>query len=249
VFCWTSFTRTNPKAALLSKKLSTPSDVITGKIRGSGRHQRPQTLWRSGLGAACQQSFTVIITDGYYGDLSHKPADIGNADGDNGEPYADRYSGSLADLAMYYYENDLSALPDLVPASKFDRATHQHMATYAVAFGVSGSLNPADYDDSFGHKSTGQVVSWPEVTADRSPQTIDDLWHATVNGRGKFLNANNPQELARALNDLMDAISEILIGSASSVTVNGDSLMAKSKTTRMSIRQVTETRTTNGPVM
>jgi len=128
---------------------------------------------------------------------------------------------------MYYYENDLSALPDLVPASKFDRATHQHMATYAVAFGVSGSLNPADYDDSFGHKSTGQVVSWPEVTADRSPQTIDDLWHATVNGRGKFLNANNPQELARALNDLMDAISEILIGSASSVTVNGDSLYGK----------------------
>jgi type IV pilus assembly protein PilY1 len=187
----------------------------------------PKPYGDQGPGAACQQSFTVIITDGYYSDLSHKPSDIGNADGDNGEPYADRYSGSLADLAMYYYENDLSALPNLVPASRFDRATHQHMATYAVAFGVSGSLNPADYNTSFCHKSTGEVVSWPEVTTDRSPQTIDDLWHATVNGRGKFLNANNPQELAKALNDLMEAISEILIGSASSLTVNGDFLYGK----------------------
>jgi type IV pilus assembly protein PilY1 len=196
----------------------------TGALGGSSG---PKPYGDQGPGAACQQSFAVVITDGYYTDLSHKPPDIGNADGDDGEPYADRYSGSLADLAMHYYETDLSALPDLVPASRFDRATHQHMATYAVAFGISGSLNPADYDDFLGHKRTGQMVSWPEVTADRSPQTIDDLWHATVNGRGKFLSASNPQELSSALNDLMDAISEILVGSASPVTVNADSLYGK----------------------
>jgi type IV pilus assembly protein PilY1 len=198
----------------------------TGTLGGASG---PKPYGDLGAGAACQQSFTVIITDGYYSDLSYKPLAIGNADGDNGEPYADKFSGSLADIAMYYFENDLNSLPDLVPASRFDRATHQHMATYAVAFGVSGSLNPLDFDASLHHKSTGKMVSWPEVFNDRSPQTIDDLWHATVNGRGKFLSANNPQELAAVLNDLMEAISEILLGSASPVAVNGDSLYGKIK--------------------
>lgn len=178
-------------------------------------------------GAGCQQSFAVVLTDGYYSDLAHKPSYIGNADGDKGAPFADGSSYSLADIAMYYYENDLNPLPDLVPVSRFDRAIHQHMATYAVSFGVSGSLNPGDYDETLHHKATGQMVVWPEVSSDRSLQTIDDLWHATVNGRGKFLTAGNPQELANAVNELMNAITDVSIGSAAPVTVNGDSLYGK----------------------
>lgn len=192
-----------------------------------GSASGPKPYGSLGEGAACQQSFAVILTDGYYSDLAYKPASVGNADGDNGRPYADAYANSLADIAMYYYENDLNALPDLVPASRFDKATHQHMATYAVAFGVSGSLNPADYDADLNHTISGQPISWPEVDTDRSPQTIDDLWHATVNGRGKFFSAGNPQELASAMNDLMNALSEILMGSASPVTVNGDFLYGR----------------------
>lgn len=178
-------------------------------------------------GASCQQSFTVILTDGYYSDLSYIPSGIGNADGDNGHPFADGYSSTLADIAMYYYENDLNPLPNSVPVSRFDRATHQHMATYAVAFGVSGTLDPADYDTSFHHRTTGEPISWPAVPGNYRPEAIDDLWHATVNGRGRFLNANNPEELAAALNELARAIQEILIGSSSSVTVNGDFLFGK----------------------
>lgn len=196
----------------------------TGELGGT---TGPRPYGGQGEGAGCQQSFAVVLTDGYYSDLSHKPSYVGNADGDNGEPYADAYSHSLADIAMYYYESDLSLLPNLVPVSKFDRSTHQHMSTYAVSFGVNGSLNPADYDGVLNHKTTGQPVVWPEVTTDRSPQTIDDLWHASLNGRGKFFNAGSPQELANAINELMEAISEILIGSASPVTVNGDCLYGK----------------------
>ncbi len=187
----------------------------------------PTPYGSEGEGAGCQQSFAVVLTDGYYSDLSYKPSYIGNADGDDGEPYADAFSYSLADVAMYYYNNDLNRLPNLVPVSKSDRASHQHMATYAVSFGVNGSLNPADYDVALKHKTTGKQVVWPEVNTDRSSQTIDDLWHATVNGRGKFLSAGNPQELATAIKDLMEAISEILVGSASSVTVNGYFLYGK----------------------
>ena len=187
----------------------------------------PKPYEDGGQGAPCQQSFTVVLTDGYYTDLSFSPSMIGNSDGDDGTPYSDAYSNSLADIAMYYYENDLSGLPDQVPANTYDRATHQHMTTYAVAFGVNGTLNPIDYDASFRHNTTGQSLKWPGVTVDRTPETIDDLWHATLNGRGKFFNAANPQELVTSLNDVMNAISEVLVGSASTVTVNGDFLYGK----------------------
>ncbi|MGE5255394.1 MAG: pilus assembly protein [Hyphomicrobiales bacterium] len=191
-----------------------------------GGKSGPAPYGATGQGAACQQSFTVILTDGYYSDTEYQFGG-GNADGDNGAPYADSLANTLADIAMYYYETDLNALPDQVPASQYDQATHQHMATYAVAFGVTGSLNPADYDESFHHKATGNLVQWPTSINSRKPETIDDLWHATVNGHGKFYNAANPQQLATKLTELMNAISKILIGSSSAVTVNGDYLYGK----------------------
>ena len=186
-------------------------------------------------GGSCQQSFTIILTDGYYDDLSTTLD--GNTDGDNGVPYADTHSNTMADIAMYYYENDLSpdaadsppgtGLADQVPKSKYDRAAHQHMATYAIAFGVNGSLNPSDYNADLYHRSTGQPIQWTAPAASYRPEAVDDLWHATVNGRGKFFNARNPVELATAMTDLMAVIAEILISSSSSVTVNGDYLYGK----------------------
>jgi type IV pilus assembly protein PilY1 len=186
-------------------------------------------------GGSCQQSFTIVLTDGYYDDLSTTLD--GNTDGDNGVPYADTHSNALADIAMYYYENDLSpdaadsppgsGLADQVPKSKYDRAAHQHMATYAIAFGVNGSLNPSDYNADLYHRSTGQPIQWTVPTTSYRPEAVDDLWHATVNGRGKFFNARNPVELTTAMTDLMAVIAEILISSSSSVTVNGDYLYGK----------------------
>jgi len=194
----------------------------TGTIAG---RTGPKPYGALGQGAACQQSFAVILTDGYYSDPEFQCC--GNADNDNGEPYADSVSGTLADIAMHYYENDFNALADQVPPSKGDEASHQHMATYAVAFGVAGSLSPADYDGSFHHRTTRQLVQWPTTIGQRTPQAIDDLWHATVNGRGKFYNAAHPQELSAALTELRNAIPKILTGSSSAVTVNGDYLYGK----------------------
>ena len=185
----------------------------------------PKPYGTAADGASCQQSFTIVLTDGYYDDLSTTLD--GNTDGDNGAPYADGHSNTLADIAMYYYENDLNALEDQVPKNKYDWATRQHMTTYAVAFGVSGTLNPADYDADLRHKITKNLIQWTVPSAAYKPEAVDDLWHATVNGRGKFFNASNPVALTSALTELMNAISEILIGSSSSVTVNGDYLHGK----------------------
>ena len=57
-------------------------------------------------GGACQQAFAIVVTDGFWnGSLSG----IGNEDGDQGAPYADNWSATLADVAMKYYKTDLSS--------------------------------------------------------------------------------------------------------------------------------------------
>ncbi|MBT8365937.1 MAG: PQQ-binding-like beta-propeller repeat protein [Deltaproteobacteria bacterium] len=193
-------------------------------------------------GGACQQSFAIMMTDGYYstaGDLG-----VGNADGYSRQTEFDRralednLSNTLADVAMYYYENDLSpvfsssfdatgpafGLPDYVPTSGFDQATHQHMVTFGVAFGVTGKLNPKNYKLNQIYTDDEYTINWPTKINVRHAQTIDDLWHATLNGRGQFFSADNPQEMTESLLDLTKTISGQLSGSASAVAVNGNQL-------------------------
>jgi type IV pilus assembly protein PilY1 len=190
-------------------------------------------------GGACQQSFTIIMTDGYY---SYEINDLGvdNADGDNnsdydGGLYRDTLDETLADIAMYYYENDLSdSLADRVyhkerlQKDAIDKATHQHMVTYGIAFGVNGTLNPDHYNDdptseNYLKDTSGEYPDWPDSISIRSKDSIDDLYHATVNGRGRFFTAGNPEQLAKALNDLyINLLSRN--GSSSSVSTNGDTL-------------------------
>ncbi len=95
-------------------------------------------------GGACQRNFTILMTDGFYNDAY---ATVGNTnnDGDgntsyDGGAYADKWFDTLADIAMDFYERDLSPLANSLAPSGVDTAPHQHMVTYAVAFGVDGSL-------------------------------------------------------------------------------------------------------------
>ncbi|UCF93867.1 MAG: PQQ-binding-like beta-propeller repeat protein, partial [Desulfobacterales bacterium] len=180
-------------------------------------------------GGACQQCFTVIVTDGYYNGAD--PA-VGNVDGEAEAPYRDENANTLADVAMHYYHRDLApqagpeddqGLPDKVPTNDYDKAFYQHMVTYGLAFGVNGTLNPDDYTDDFFHKETGQRIRWPAVQGKRQPEAIDDLWHAAVNGRGRFLSAEDPHELS---SELLKAIRNITERTASSacVTANRDEL-------------------------
>jgi len=160
------------------------------------------------------------MTDAHWNGSAPLNTSIENEDGDNGNPYADGYSDTLADVAMFYYENDLaSGLGDEVPTNVKDGADWQHMVTYTVAFGVSGTLNPDDYDEDLKHKTTGLVIEWPDPTAGND-QKIDDLWHAAVNGRGEYLSALNAQELTNALLSIKQNI-EARTGSAAPVSVNG----------------------------
>ncbi len=164
----------------------------------------------------CQQNFTILFTDGYWNG-SDPDAAIGNADGDG-------YSISVADVAKYYYDRDLSPLDNNVVGNVFDAATHQHMVTYAVAFGVSGLLTDPDND---GWPGLDENDDWGDPFVADSPQKIDDLWHAAYNSRGMFVSASTPEEVSEALNDALANISD-RVGSASSVAFNTTTLTSNS---------------------
>lgn len=172
--------------------------------------------------APCQQNFTILMTDGYWNDSF---SGVNNADGNQNSPYADSYSDTLADVAMYYYKGNLRT--DLTsgqvqPNAAFhDTNTNLHMDTFTIGFGVNGTLNPSV--DPYTNPP-----SWPKPTANANT-TVDDLWHAAVNGRGKYLSASNPQALLDGLNASLANISS-RTASAAAVSLNSTSI---SSTTRL----------------
>jgi type IV pilus assembly protein PilY1 len=182
-------------------------------------------------GGECQQNFNLLMSDGFWNGNS---PNVGNADvnggsgntiydGDasqsnDGGNYADPYSDTLADVAMHFYENDLRPLlADKVPTqATIDEAAHQHLVTYTIAFGLKGTLD-ASVDDPL---AVG--FYWPKPSAD-DLTTVDDMWHAAYNSRGKFLSAGNPQALQASLSAAINDISQ-RTGTAAAVAINSAQL-------------------------
>jgi Tfp pilus tip-associated adhesin PilY1 len=164
---------------------------------------------------SCRQNYTVFVTDGDWssGSGTTPSPSVGNADGNDGPkitgpnsqsyqytkaaPYKDSYSDTLADVAMYYWMNDLQTVTGMdnnVPTNGTDPAFWQHMNTFAVGLGVQGTLNfPGDLSGlQSGTKSWGDPSS-------SVGNRIDDLWHAGINGHGGYLSASDPVDFANSL--------------------------------------------------
>jgi type IV pilus assembly protein PilY1 len=209
-------------------------ECVTGNIFGASGSSCP--ILPLSAGGACQQNFTVLMTDGFWNGTN--PA-VANTDGPDpgdtafdGDPYADIFSNTLADVAMHYYERDLSALPNQVPITPgIDDADHQHMVSYTVAFGLEGTLDPFDTATpgipSDSDPTDPSFVGWPSPSSNSST-TLDDMWHAAYNGRGEYLSANNPTELNRQLADALTSIVD-RTGSASAVALNSGTLSTNSR--------------------
>jgi type IV pilus assembly protein PilY1 len=141
-------------------------------------------------------------------------------------PYTDSESNTLADVAMHFYSTNLR--PNLtkrqVPVNPVDdspnadRNDYLHMNTYALGFGVQGLIfgrtdtatnNQANQNPFV---ATNPDWSWPNVRSGsgyvaQNPATIDELWHATLNGRGLMLSANSPDETRAAMSDIVNVVS------------------------------------------
>ncbi|RLB06742.1 MAG: hypothetical protein DRG59_07430, partial [Deltaproteobacteria bacterium] len=197
-----------------------------GKYLKGELTNHPSPLASEEDGGACQRNFAITMTDGYYNGSS---PDVGNVDGgEKGDfghpgyagtsPYTDKYANTLADVAMKYWLEDLApTLPDHIPDLPNDPATWQHMVTYTVAFGVTGTLDP---------NQDPNTVQWANPF-EGNAEKIDDLWHAAVNGHGMFLSAQNPEEMINSLASIMVDIQEHF-GSSASVVLNSSKITGKS---------------------
>ena len=182
--------------------------------------------WGEGDGAdaadqfACRSNYMILTTDGYRNDTdTWNTSTVGEEDNNAGpvitsptgasyqylpeRPYASSHSSSLADIAMRFWKRDLrSDLDNVVPTSPANPAFWQHMVTFGISLGAAGTLNPeADLPDL-----TSGAKSWP-YHANLDPTSIDDLWHASVNGRGKIELANKADEISEALKGALNEIS------------------------------------------
>jgi type IV pilus assembly protein PilY1 len=196
-------------------------------------------------GGECQQNFNILMTDGYWNDEFGGTDFFGNPlpdaiasndDGDNdttfdGSPdqnddggnFADSYSSTLADFAMYFYENDLvPTYANKVPPSPVDSAEHQHLVNYTVSFGLQGTL------DSQTVSPLDAGFAWPDPTPSSAfSEKIDDLWHAAYNSRGQYLNTQNPEQLQRSFSESVKNIAE-RTATAAAVAVNSARLTSES---------------------
>lgn len=222
----------------------------------SNRGQGPQDKWRcseltaaypsfypsgedcepiSGIKGSCQQNFVVLFTDGYY---NGGAPGIQNIDGTVIEteegvilsgipPFADSYPNTLSDVAMKAYAYDLAPdIDDEVPTSFPDLASHQHLVTHVITFGVYGNLDPEDYPTSllygnYPEDTCPDCPVWPGINSIK--KRIDDMYHATVNGRGVFKSASNPEELVAAFKEVVESILD-RVGIGASAAVNGQEL-------------------------
>lgn len=181
---------------------------------------------------SCRQNYSILMTDGYWnGDAASGGATNDNDTtagptiaGPNGRsftfnavsPFRDSRSGTLADVAMHHWKNDLRTdLTNNVPSSTTNPAFWQHMVTFGVGLGVVMSVDPKV---AFAAIATGATINWLDPTQSE-PAKIDDLLHSAVNSRGDFFSASNPAEFAESLRNVLTSISE-RVSSASNVSAN-----------------------------
>ena len=178
---------------------------------------------------ACRASYSILMTDGYWNGDGASGSASGNVDGTTGgsytaaDPFQDTYSGTLADVAMYYWKTDLrTTLANLVPTSTLDPANWQHMVTFGVGLGVSGTPG-ITRDIAFNAIENGDSIDWLEPTEDNKATKIDDLLHASLNSRGDFFSAADPKTFAEGLGKVLTTIDG-RTGSASNVAANSVAL-------------------------
>lgn len=212
---------------------------LRSALQAAGTYLQTKTPWRTNPSDSnsalleCRQNYTILMTDGYY-DGTESLSSVGNQDGTSSsaitgpsgrsytytanDPYRDSNSDTLADVAMKYWKNELDAgwpssekLDNTVPTSAANPAFWQHMVTFGVGFGVSGSVSTATAQSAV---TGGNAVSWWSGTTNQNK--INDLLHASVNSRGSFFSAADPASFSDGLANTLNAIAE-RVGSASNI--------------------------------
>jgi type IV pilus assembly protein PilY1 len=156
------------------------------------------------------------------------------------------YADTLADVAQYYYITDLRGPGSLgapvgTPATQQDvgtlnnvraqpntdvqndSANWQHMTTFTLGLGVDGAMT---YDPKYRTSPTGDFLAikngslnWPQPVGN-TVTTVDDLWHAAVNGRGKYFSAQDPSSLVSGLMEALTGMKARFGAASAAATSN-----------------------------
>jgi type IV pilus assembly protein PilY1 len=175
---------------------------------------------------ACQRNNAFIVTDGFPN------ASVAGRDYDRSQyaaapPHSPTSKGTVADHALYHYTKRLreNAFPSgLVPKGdeaepNADLNTDLHMNTYVVSLGARGELWPDQANPVSGLPIN--PIGWIAPPND-SRASLDDLWHATINGRGRMLLANSAEQMSEAVSKVLyDIVAQVgAQGGASVSSVN-----------------------------
>lgn len=159
----------------------------------------PSPFETSENGGECQRVYALVMTDGYWTETDFSMS--------SPDPDHDGVENTLADVAMTYYQADLrNDLDDRLSPTDCDPAEYQHMVTFAVSFGVHGTIDPNEYDPCTLENAQGQSPDWITPYCADCQAKIDDLWHATINSKGAFFNASDPDSLIFSLKNIFLSI-------------------------------------------
>ncbi len=143
---------------------------------------------------------------------------------------------TLADVAWYFYSTDLRTVAfgnhtngttdvstNNVLTTADDKNQAQHMNFFAMGLGIDGKLA---YQSDYQTASTGDYAAivagsknWPAV-ANLDPTGVDDLWHATVSGHGKYFSARNVPNVVAGLREALNKIGARVGSAAAAATSN-----------------------------
>ena len=249
------FFRINNRNAVTMRDLSEAGEVSVFydwlyNLRGSGGtpnresidHIGRQFVNQTGSNApvleACQRNFGMLVTDGFSSGGSNTSL-AGNEDGSLPSPLGDSVAGTHADIAYKYYRDNLR--PDLTPGQvptpaacgganpplELNCQSNPHMELFGVTLGAKGRIFGVDEDAMADPWNELTSADWPTSIPAQNPNSIDDIWHATLNTRGDMFSANRPEELIDSLRSVLNSIASRIqpVGiSATSTRLDQDSL-------------------------
>ncbi len=189
---------------------------------------------------SCRNNFAVMMTDGYWNQdegydagtaedstkgkvIEHRDPAEGTYQYIPTNPYQDTKNikdQSLADVAMYFWKNDLSTLdndvkPVTVNVENPDIAFWQHLNSSFLALGMQPSISREAAYKAVMNKTR---INWPDPEKN-DENKIDDLLHAAINGRGNFYSGMDASEFIKGFSNIILAIKAVQTG-ATSLTAN-----------------------------
>jgi type IV pilus assembly protein PilY1 len=187
---------------------------------------------------ACQRNNAFIVTDGFATASATVPASYSQATWINQGPFTTTTANTLADIAAAYYtinpRTDLALGKLTINATSKvaseDKNPNLHMNTYALTLGALGTIfgTPTMPDNAY-----LSFPTWPTTYIDKNPTSVDDLWHATINGRGSMYSVNDATSLLVTLRQIVGAML-LRSGSDSSVAVSNVNVRAGDHTVYVS---------------